>query len=80
MDKYIYDKSNGLWGQRHKRYLQEHKRVVYTTLLTSAKNSSYLYCENKGIIVLDKRPKSDYNKSENRHLLLIDKGRTYEKR
>lgn len=27
----------GLWGQRHKRYLQEHKRAVYTTLLTSGK-------------------------------------------
>ena len=22
----------GLWGQRYKRYLQEHKRAVYTTL------------------------------------------------
>ena len=68
MDKYIYDKSNGLWyelqgdyyipcltlpaekenkpiglwGRRHKRYLQEHKRAVYTTLLTSGKLNSYL--------------------------------------
>ncbi len=68
MDKYIYDKSNGLWyelqgdyyipcltlpaekehkpiglwGQRHKRYLQEHKRAVYTTLLASGKLNSYL--------------------------------------
>ena len=32
----------GLWGQRHKRYLQEHKRAVYTTLLTSGKLNSYL--------------------------------------
>ena len=32
----------GLWGQRHKRYLQEHKRVVYTTLLTSGKLNEYL--------------------------------------
>ena len=32
----------GLWGQRHKRYLQEHKRTVYTTLLTSGKLNCYL--------------------------------------
>lgn len=32
----------GLWGQRHKRYLQEHKRAVYTTLLTSGKLNCYL--------------------------------------
>lgn len=32
----------GLCGQRHKRYLQEHKRTVYTTLLTSGKLNSYL--------------------------------------
>lgn len=68
MDKYIYDKSNGLWyelqgdyympcltlpaekenksiglwGQRHKRYLQEHKRTVYISLLTSGNLNSYL--------------------------------------
>ena len=30
-------KSIGLWGQRHKRYLQEHNRTFYTTLLTSGK-------------------------------------------
>ena len=35
-------KSIGLWGQRHKRYLQEHKWAVYTTLLTSGKLNSYL--------------------------------------
>lgn len=32
----------GLWGQRHKRYLQEHKRAFYTSLLTSGKLNSYL--------------------------------------
>ena len=32
----------GLWGQRHKRYVQEHKRVLYITLLTSGKLNSYL--------------------------------------
>ena len=32
----------GLWGQRYKRYLQEHKRAVYITLLTSGKLNGYL--------------------------------------
>lgn len=32
----------GLWGQQHKRYLQEYKRAVYTTLLTSGKLNEYL--------------------------------------
>ncbi|HFI0060389.1 TPA: TnpV protein [Streptococcus suis] len=31
-----------LWGHQHKRYLQEHKRAVYTTLLTSGKLNCYL--------------------------------------
>lgn len=36
------DKPIGLWGQRHKHYLQEHRRSVYTTLLTSGKLNAYL--------------------------------------
>lgn len=36
------NKPIGLWGQRHKRYLQEHKRAFYITLLTSGKLNSYL--------------------------------------
>ena len=32
----------GVWGQRHRRYLKEHRRVTYTTLLTSGKLNSYL--------------------------------------
>lgn len=32
----------GVCGQWHKRYLREHKRATYTTLLTSGKLSSYL--------------------------------------
>lgn len=31
-----------IWGQRHRRYLQEYKRVTYTTLLTSGKLNGYL--------------------------------------
>ena len=32
----------GLWGQRHKRYLQEHRKIVYTQLLNSGRLNSYL--------------------------------------
>ena len=67
MDKYIYDKNNGLWyelqgdyylpcltlppeeekpigiwGQRHKHFLKEHRKATYTTLLTSGKLNTYL--------------------------------------
>lgn len=32
----------GIWGQRHKRYLKEHRKATYTTLLTSGKLNIYL--------------------------------------
>lgn len=32
----------GVWGQRHWRYLKEHRRATYVTLLTSGKLNSYL--------------------------------------
>lgn len=32
----------GIWGQRHLRYIKEHKRVFYTNLLTSCELNSYL--------------------------------------
>ena len=32
----------GLWAQRHKRYLQEHNKIFYTTLLASGKLNEYL--------------------------------------
>jgi len=39
---YQENKPIGLWGQRHKRYLQECKKAVYITLLTSGRLNSYL--------------------------------------
>jgi len=68
MDKYIYDKRNGLWyelqgdyyipclelpaekeerhigiwGQRHLRYLKQHRKVLYSELLISGKLNDYL--------------------------------------
>ena len=32
----------GIWGQRHMRYIREHKKVLYTDLLISGKLQSYL--------------------------------------
>ena len=36
------EKPIGIWGQRHKRYLKEHGKATYTTLLTSGKLNTYL--------------------------------------
>ena len=36
------DRPIGIWGQRHKRYLKEHRKATYTTLLTSGKLNTYL--------------------------------------
>jgi polyhydroxyalkanoate synthesis regulator phasin len=32
----------GIWGQRHLRYLKQHRKNVYTDLLTSGKLNNYL--------------------------------------
>ena len=32
----------GLWGQRHLRYIKQHRKVLYTNLLTSGKLHGYL--------------------------------------
>ena len=31
-----------MWGQRHRRYLKEHRRATYAPLLTSGKLNGYL--------------------------------------
>lgn len=36
------NKPIGVWGQRHLRYLKQHRRVLYTNLLTSGRLNSYL--------------------------------------
>ena len=35
-------KSIGIWGQRHARYLKQHHKVMYMNLLTSGKLNTYL--------------------------------------
>ncbi len=37
----------GVWGQRHLRYLKQHRKVLYTSLLTSGKLNSHLAEINK---------------------------------
>lgn len=32
----------GVWGQRHRRYLKEHRRSTYAVLFTGGKLNSYL--------------------------------------
>lgn len=32
----------GIWGQRHPRYLKNHRKVLYINLLTSGKLNNYL--------------------------------------
>lgn len=36
------EKPIGIWGQRHLRYIKEHKRLFYVNLLTSGKLKNYL--------------------------------------
>ena len=36
------EKPIGIWGQRHKHYLKEHRKATYTTLLTSGRLNAYL--------------------------------------
>ena len=36
------DQPIGVWGQRHLRYLKEHHRVRYASLLTNGKMNAYL--------------------------------------
>ena len=36
------EQSIGLWGQRHLRYIKQHRKVLYLNLLTSGKLNRYL--------------------------------------
>ena len=37
----------GVWGQRHLRYIKQHRKVLYTNLLTSGKLYDYLSALDK---------------------------------
>ena len=36
------DKPFGLWGQRHLRYIKQHRKILYINLLTSGKLNDHL--------------------------------------
>ena len=36
------DKLIGLWGERHLRYIKQHRKILYVNLLTSGKLNGYL--------------------------------------
>ena len=36
------NKPIGVWGQRHLHYLKQHRKILYTNLLTSGKLNGYL--------------------------------------
>lgn len=36
------NKPVGLWGQRHLKYIKQHRKILYINLLTSGKLSDYL--------------------------------------
>ena len=36
------DKPIGLWGQRHLKYIKQHRKILYTNLLTSGKLNDHL--------------------------------------
>lgn len=36
------NKPIGIWGQRHMRYIRQHRKVLYTNLLASGKLNGYL--------------------------------------
>ena len=55
----------GIWGQRHRRYLNSHRRALYTSLLTSGKLNSYLADINRQAEELFSRLVKQIAESEN---------------
>lgn len=66
----------GIWGQRHLRYLKQHRKTVYTELLTNGNLNSYLADLNEQAEALfrlvkklaEKEDTSETLKAENRML------------
>ncbi|MBS4785760.1 MAG: TnpV protein [Clostridiales bacterium] len=59
------NKPVGIWGQRHLRYIKQHKRVFYTNLLTSCKLNSYLADVNEQAEEMFSRLVKDLAEKEN---------------
>lgn len=49
----------GVWGLRHKRYLKQHHKVIYYSLLTAGKLNSYLAeIDQRAKLLFDETAKS----------------------
>ena len=49
----------GVWGLRHKRYLKQHHKVIYYSLLTAGKLNSYLSeIDQRAKLLFDETAKS----------------------
>lgn len=49
----------GVWGLRHKRYLKQHHKVIYYSLLTADKLNSYLVeIDQRAKLLFDETAKS----------------------
>ena len=49
----------GVWGMRHKRYLKQHHKVIYYSLLTAGKLNSYLAeIDQRAKLLFDETAKS----------------------
>lgn len=55
----------GIWGQRHLRYIKQHKRALYANLLTSCKLNSYLADVDEQAEILFCRLEKDLAEKEN---------------
>ena len=58
----------GVWGQRHQRYLKEHRRATYATLLTSGRLNSGKTSSSTDETSTATRRKTISSNSSNRHL------------
>ena len=54
-----------IWGQRHLRYIKQHKRIFYANLLTSCKLNSYLADVNEQAENMFSRLVKDLAEKEN---------------
>ena len=59
------EKPVGIWGQRHLRYIKQHKRIFYANLLTSCKLNSYLADVNEQAENMFSRLVKDLAEKEN---------------
>lgn len=59
------NKPIGIWGQRHLRYIKQHKRVFYANLLTSCSLNSYLADVNEQAENMFSRLVKELAKKEN---------------